>query len=127
MSGRLALAIEVLRTYALARRLLATRPIADAVDELRAPAVPRLPAEPGTPRRLSRATTLVVGRLPGENRCLIRSLVLLRLLARRDLEAILVLSAASDGDGLDAHAHIEHGGRPLLPPGGEGHATLARL
>ncbi len=59
--------------------------------------------------------------LPMDARCLIRSLVLLRLLERRGIPARLVIGVASDGP-FSAHAWVEHDAVALLPTG-----RMARL
>jgi hypothetical protein len=61
--------------------------------------------------------------LPGDTRCLVRSLVLVRLLARRGVPARLIIGVTRTGP-FAAHAWVERDGRALLPSGG-GH--LARL
>ena len=64
--------------------------------------------------------------LPADSRCLVRSLVLVRLLARRGLPATLVLGA-SNTDGFEAHAWVEQDGRAVLPTGGGRFERLAEL
>ena len=49
--------------------------------------------------------------------CLVRSLVLGRLLQRRGLSASLRIGVAKPAGALDAHAWIEHGGVALAEPG----------
>jgi hypothetical protein len=55
-----------------------------------------------------------------------RSLVLVRVLARRGMPATFVLSAAP-GPQFEAHAWIEYAGNPLLVPAGAEHRDLVRL
>ena len=64
--------------------------------------------------RLGKMVERVLTVLPTDNRCLIRSLVVLRLLGRRGIPARLVLGVR-DGGGFGAHAWVEHDGRPVLP------------
>ncbi len=68
----------------------------------------------------------VLRRLPGDSRCLTRSLVVLAMLARRGIEARLVL-AARPTPTFTAHAWVERGGRPLLPTRDFEDARLAEL
>jgi hypothetical protein len=77
-------------------------------------------------RRLGGATRRVLERSPGETSCLIESLVLLRLLARRGVRARLVLALKPHGVA-EAHAWIEVAGEPVLPPSGDGFTRLAEL
>lgn len=66
--------------------------------------------------RLGWIVQRVVGIMPADRRCLIRSLVLLRVLARRAIPAQVVIGVRSDGS-FSAHAWVEHAGRPVLPAG----------
>jgi hypothetical protein len=54
---------------------------------------------------------------PAGSRCLLRSLVLLRLLARRGTTGQLVIAVLPGAAVLEAHAWIEREGTALLPPG----------
>ena len=54
--------------------------------------------------------------LPADSRCLMSSLVLTRLLARRGIDSELVI-AVEPGEQFGAHAWVEHDGSPLLSPG----------
>lgn len=124
---RARLAVEILRAYATARHALHDRPLPDVLTRLRGSGPARPPA--GTdPAALARASDRVLGALPFDNRCLIRSLVLVRLLARRGVRGELVIAALPAGaDQLDAHAWVEVGGRALLSPGGFEHGRLLTL
>ncbi len=77
-------------------------------------------------RRLAAAAVRVLQRLPGDSRCLTRSLVVLAMLARRGIEVRLVL-AARPTPTFAAHAWVERGGRPLLPTRDFEDARLAEL
>jgi len=129
---RLRLAAEILAAYARARRELRRAPIADVVANLRSrsqsarrPAVdaPGMPAEA---RRLGRAVTRLLALVPGDTRCLARSLVLTRLLARRGIPAKLVIGARAKPEFL-AHAWVEHAGDPVLAPGDGSFGRLVEL
>jgi hypothetical protein len=125
--ARAGLAVEILRAYVTARRALHERPLPDVLGQLRAPRSARRPAG-RDPAALARATDRVLGALPFENRCLIRSLVLVRLLACRGVRSDLVVAALPARERqLDAHAWVEVGGRPLLSPGGFEHGRLLTL
>jgi|tagenome__1003787_1003787.scaffolds.fasta_scaffold20633349_2 hypothetical protein len=65
-------------------------------------------------RRLAAVVARTLSVLPAESRCLMRSLVLTRLLARRGVPTQLVISVRP-GARFAAHAWIEHDGTALLP------------
>jgi Transglutaminase-like superfamily len=67
--------------------------------------------------RLGRITDRVLTALPTDDRCLIHSLVVLRLLHRRGIPTRLVVGVRDDA-GFGAHAWVEHGGLPVLPDAG---------
>jgi hypothetical protein len=52
--------------------------------------------------------------MPFDSRCLIRSLVLVRILARRRIASSLVLGVSTT-PAFEAHAWVEHAGVALLP------------
>jgi hypothetical protein len=127
---RLGLAGEIALAYVQARRRLRHEPIATAVSKLRAgrqdidaptpvPAVERA-------ARLGRAVVRILSMLPGDTRCLVRSLVLTRLLARRGITARLVIGARTTPAFL-AHAWVECDGVAVLDPGDGGFARLVEL
>jgi hypothetical protein len=115
---KLALAVEILGTYVRVRWLLWRRKKLPAVvDALRSTRVQRRPQ--GVPPhlaavRLGRAVTRTLPLLPTDSRCLMRSLVLTSVLARRGLPSRLIIGVQPDG-GFDAHAWVEHEGKPVLP------------
>lgn len=116
---RVRVVLEILIAYApLARRLhgndiaeliaLARRPgPRDAVDEVEQHQVAI---------RLGKMVLQVLRVLPTDARCLIRSLVLLRLLDRRSIDATLVIGVHTEGE-FGAHAWVEQLARPVLPTG----------
>ena len=115
-------ATEIVVAYARARRELGRAPIEQAVARLRASDDGAAAREPKTPgeehdeaRRVGRAVVLTMRFLPGDTRCLRRSAVTLRLLARRGIPARLVIGARTRPDFL-AHAWVEHDGVPVLSP-----------
>jgi hypothetical protein len=76
--------------------------------------------------RLGRAVSRTLGVLPADSRCLVRSLVLTRLLARRGIDSSLVIGVSVEPR-FAAHAWVESCGLPLLPTNGLEFARLARL
>lgn len=124
----LALVAEVLLTYPLVRWSVHRQDLPSAVAALRAPRHRRTPRTPQDvdERRLAAAAVRVLQRLPGDSRCLTRSLVVLAMLARRGIDVRLVL-AARPTPTFAAHAWVERGGRPLLPTRDFEDARLAEL
>jgi hypothetical protein len=94
---------DVLLMGARARAVRPTGPVADPLEHLVA-------------RRLGKVVGKTLGILPTDSRCLIRSLVLVRLLARRSIPSVLVIGVRKDAE-FQAHAWVEHAGEAILPAG----------
>jgi transglutaminase superfamily protein len=134
---RVALASEILAVYCRVRlRLLRDRfPIALAAMR-DAGSRRRLACDAGQPSdsainylraaRVARAVQRTLRLVPADSRCLMQSLVLTSLLARRGIETKLVIAVKPDGE-FEAHAWVEHGGRPLLPDSQDVYQVLAKL
>lgn len=128
--ARTRLAAEIVATYAQARRELRLAPIESVIATLRSD--PSLPPHAEAANALEEARRLgwVVARtlklMPGDTRCLTRSLVLTRLLARRGIPATLVIGARAAPDFL-AHAWVECDGQPVLSPGDGSFSRLVEL
>jgi Transglutaminase-like superfamily len=122
------LVAEVLVTYGLVRWSLRRRDLPTVVSALRRPRRRRAPrgALDADERRLAGAAVRVLERVPGDSRCLTRSLVVLAMLARRGRDVQLVL-AARPTPTFAAHAWVERDGRPLLPTRDFDDARLAEL
>jgi hypothetical protein len=94
----------------------------EALAALRAPAGSRRPwiddAAPAhlNALRVGHAVERTLAPLPTDSRCLIRSLVTTRVLARRGIESSLVIGV-QPGEQLKAHAWVEQEGEPVLPAG----------
>ncbi len=124
---RARLGAEIVVAYLHAQRELRRGPITTVVERLRG--TPGPPADTGRLEealRLGRAVSRTLALLPGDTRCLRRSLVLLQLLTRRGISARLVI-AAQAAPGFLAHAWIEHDGVPVLVPAGESFGRLVEL
>lgn len=123
------LVTEIVAAYLRARREMRRAPIATAVERLRAGGPPPRAEEANSleeARRLGRAVVRTLVFVPGDTRCLRRSLVLMKLLAKRGISARLVIGARTGPDFL-AHAWVEHGGEPVLPPGDGSFGRLVEL
>ncbi len=120
--SKLRLSGEVLVTYSRVRWWLWRYEFPDVVAKLRKLGPPEVGAPTDAPSacvsglRLGRAVARTVALLPTDSRCLMRSLVLTGLLARRGLSSSLVIGVRSEPD-FAAHAWVEHAGEPLLDPG----------
>jgi hypothetical protein len=115
---RAALASEILLTYARVRWLLwRNEHLPTVLAELRGTQV-RMSPQDVPPRlaavRLGRAVTRTLPLLPTDSRCLMRSLVLTSLLARRGVPSRVVIGVQA-GTKFAAHAWVEHDGEPVLP------------
>jgi hypothetical protein len=117
---KLSLALEILASYARLRLRLARRKLPEVLESVRLPL-----AGAGGERdelddqltgvRLGRAVGRTLGAIPADARCLVRSLVLVEMLARRGIEASFVLGVRAGPD-FEAHAWVEKAGVALLPP-----------
>ena len=123
------LAGEIGATYLLAFVAMRAVEIRDAVSRLRrcgatTRAVDVDPVTAGI--RLADAVSRTLAVMPTDRRCLIRSLVLVRLLARRGIPSALVIGTRT-APRFGAHAWVEYDGTPLLPPGGPEIRRLTEL
>lgn len=133
-SERVRLAVEIVCTYLRVRSAMSRSPIAVAVADLRGRPASDSPssATEAAPdalveaRRLGGAVTRTLALVPGDTRCLARSLVLTRLLATRGVPSTLVIGARAAPSFL-AHAWVECVGVPVLPPGDGSFGRLVEL
>jgi len=121
---KLALAVEIYATYASMRLLLRLRGLPGALAALRRPLARTAQPDVGASTslisglRLGSAVARSLPLLPTEHRCLMQSLVLVGLLARRGLAGQLVIAVRPGGESggrFGAHAWVELDERPLLP------------
>ena len=128
IADKVRLVAEIVGTYVRARRRMRHADIRDVVGELRTWAQRRGGRPAPTMNdalRLGRAVHKTLGPLPFDSRCLVQSLVLTSLLARRGVTGTLVIGVRP-GDDFAAHAWVELDGIALLAPGFE-FARLAEL
>ena len=124
------LAVEILAAYAQARRALRRAPIEAAVATLRSQSAAAV-AGRGGHRSSTRCASAgrsraLLSHMPGDTRCLARSLVLTRLLAARGIQAKLVIGARTEPEFL-AHAWVEYQGSAVLDPGDGSFGRLVEL
>ncbi|MFL5884937.1 MAG: lasso peptide biosynthesis B2 protein [Thermoleophilaceae bacterium] len=129
VARRARLGAEIVAAYAQARWQLWRRDLPATLAELRACA-PAEHMEGDQARaaafRLARAARRVLELIPADTRCLMRSLVMTRLLARRGVDTTLVL-AVRTADEFGAHAWVEVEGQPVLEPASTPFERLAEL
>jgi hypothetical protein len=116
---KIALVLEILRAYAAMWRVLRLSDVLQMAARAReVPSRGRVadPLEHLVARRLGKVVGKTLGVLPTDSRCLIRSLVLVRLLARRSIASTLVIGVRKTSE-FAAHAWVEHDGEAILPPG----------
>ncbi len=115
--GRVRLAVEVVGTYVWVRWLVLRRGPVSAVSVLRR-GLTEDAHEPDNGRvlrglRFGRAVVKVLRLLPTDSRCLMRSLVLTKMLARRGVYGKVVIGVSPEPS-FAAHAWVEVDGQPLL-------------
>lgn len=123
------LGLEIARAYSRARWLLWRSDLPTTLTALRAESAPPVtdPVEAGrTGLRLGRAVGRTLRHLPFDSRCLMRSLVLTSLLARRGIETSFVIAVKVDSEFV-AHAWVERDGVPLLEPAEPAFARIVEL
>jgi hypothetical protein len=123
------LGLEIVRAYSRARWLLWRSDLPTTLTALRASPAPPLADRIQAGRtgvRLGKAIGKTLRHLPFDSRCLMRSLVLTSLLARRGIETSFVIAVKPDSE-LLAHAWVERDGVPLLEPAEDGFARIVEL
>lgn len=118
------LGVEVVVAYARVRWCLWRRDFPEALRLIRE--VDAVAASDASDDRLARAVRATLRRLPADSRCLMQSLVLTRLLARRGRESRLIIGV-SPGSAFGAHAWIERDDVALLPADELRYQRLAEL
>lgn len=126
---KLALAAEILAVYVRIRALMRRIDVRAAVARLREQGdVVRVEDDLSpfhTAARLGHAVARTLAPLPTDARCLARSLVLTRLLARRGIASTLVIGVRPEP--FEAHAWVEFEGIAVLPDDGGEFGRLTEL
>ena len=126
---KLRLSLEILAVYVHARWVMKRKDFDSALAALRTIASPSTLSELDQQLagiRLGRAVERTLGPLPADSRCLIKSLVLTRLLARRGIDGRFIIGVRRDPD-FRAHAWVEKAGIPLMDDGGDDYERFAEL
>jgi hypothetical protein len=119
------LALRVWVTYARVRRALGRADLPTVVARLGRPG--QMSHRRQSAARLSRAVDRALAPLPDDPTCLVRSLVLFRLLREQGDAAELVIGLPERPTSHAAHAWVELDGRDVgPPPGRSGHAQMVR-
>jgi hypothetical protein len=128
LTRKAALAAEILLCFARARLALRRGDLPGTLALLRAPRGGRAGDGDGhvTALALGRPVARTLSVLPADSRCLMTSLVLVALLARRGISSRLVIGVLS-GSEFGAHAWVEIDGRAVLPPGDGAFERLVEL
>jgi hypothetical protein len=133
LSRKAALACEVLGDYVRMRILMRRGTLEETVSRLREPVQRAASPSVGhgenltvTGIRLGRVVVQTLAPLPTDSRCLMRSLVLLRMMARRGATCRLVIGVSPEPE-FKAHAWLERAGQPLFATGGDAYARLLEL
>jgi hypothetical protein len=111
---------EISVTYVVVRRMLRRQTIDQVAETARAGLNPATDGSRSDEMhwfalRLGRVVEKSLERLPGDTRCLTRSVVLVRMLARRGVRSNLVIGVRP-APTFAAHAWVELSGNPLLSP-----------
>jgi Transglutaminase-like superfamily len=132
-SRKVALASEILIVYARVRLHMRRGDIREVVASIRArptSGAVAFHAESAetwlASARLANAVLRTLRVLRTDARCLSQSLVLLWLLSRRGIPTTLVVGVHTSPE-FEAHAWIEHAGRPLLSPGSFSDGRLVEI
>jgi Transglutaminase-like superfamily len=117
--GGVGFVVELLVVYARARWLVLRRGAPETAPVLRLGLREHVSADLDGLRvlrslLLGRAVMRVLGLMPADSRCLMRSLVLVGMLARRGVYSTVVIGVQADPR-FAAHAWVEVDGRPVLP------------
>jgi Transglutaminase-like superfamily len=125
------LAAEILLDYVRVRRLLWKGDLTATVTTLRS-VTPPVQTELRDRRaqavgvRLGKAVGRTLHLLPFDSRCLVRSLVLTSMLARRGIPATLVIGVSIEPE-FAAHAWVESEGIALLPTMDDSYRRLVEM
>ncbi len=125
LGRRISLTIEIVATFVMVRLTMREPDIRRTLERLRGDAPPTA-SDRQVALYLAHAVGRVLAPIPRRSRCLVQSLVLTKMLARRGISSSLVIAVAP-GPQLEAHAWVESGHIPLLRPATREQGQLVRL
>jgi len=124
---RASLAVEILVTFVSVRVTMREPDIRRTLERLREGGdAPATAGDLQVAFHLAHAVNRILAPVPRRSRCLVQSLVLTKMLARRGISSSLVIAVAP-GPQLEAHAWVESGHVPLLRPATPEQGQLVRL
>lgn len=123
---KIALGLEIAAAYLRIRGLLWRTDLPRTLAALRRAQRTGSADDVAEGARLGRAVQRTLRLVPFDSRCLLRSLVLVSLLARRGIPSSLVIGVAVEPR-FAAHAWVEAEEVPLLPTNGGSYERLTRL
>lgn len=128
LGWRLRVGAEIVLAYGRVRVEMRRADIRDVLAALRASSAcaPLAADDLVHAAELGRAVNRVLAFAPSRSRCLVQSLVLTRMLARRGVDSSLVIGVTSGGT-FGAHAWVEADGCPLLPSLTATYSPLVRM
>jgi hypothetical protein len=130
VTAKLGLALEILGAYGRVRWLLWRGDVVSTLERVRGPETESSTLAAGavglSGERLGHAVNRTLRLLPTDSRCLMQSLVLTLLLARRRIGSSLVIGVRP-APSFAAHAWVEERGEALLPSGGDRYRRLVEL
>jgi hypothetical protein len=126
VSAKLRLAVRIWRSFLIVRWEMRRHPLPELVAKLGTPLC--LTQARHAPHRLSKAVHRCLRIRWLQSTCLIRSLVLYRLLREQGAPAELVIGLPVGATTHEAHAWVELNGKDWGPPPGRGtHLPMARF
>lgn len=130
LTAKARLVLEILGAYGRVRWLLWRGDVVSTLERVRGPEAEssaRTAVAGGlSGERLGHAVNRTLRLLPTDSRCLMQSLVLTSLLARREIDSSIVIGVRP-APTFAAHAWVEQRGEALLPSGEDHYRRLVEL
>jgi hypothetical protein len=124
--GKVLVVLEILAEYPRVWWGLRTKGLHPTLAAVARPPESDDPRHRVVAERMGRAVDRTLTALPSDSRCLIRAVVLARVLARRGVGSRVVLGARAAPE-FRAHAWVEQRGVPVLPAGDYARGRLVEL